>query len=273
MKNFQLNILNSNEVIVKNRKNIVSLVLSGLVFSAAASAAPAYELSTILGTANGRMPFVQEVEKNHISLAPGNNFTDYTTGVLYFAWRNGAQSVQTIQVLREEGNATLADVKNAIDIASQSSAVVLVPLSGDGMEEMCAQMADKKETAFLITLGDTGYTLSPFHTKCASRNILFVTVLNAELNDLGEFASYGPLVRLAVPGMDLSAPVDGDRRVSFLSDGFGMGVAAGRILEFRRRNPELKGADLLRGFLAEADELPPLRGKVYGAKAILRFER
>lgn len=249
------------------------LLLFGSFGAANAGAAPLYELSTLLGTGNSRMPFVQEVVKNHVEIAPGSNFVDYTTGVIYFAWRNGATAVQTIQVLGEAGNAPLAGVLEAIDKASSESSIVLAPLSGDAMEEMCSKMADKPQTAFLITLGDVGYTLSPFYTKCASRNILFVTVLNADLSELGEFASYGPLVRLAVPGMDLSAPVDGDRRASFLSDGFGMGVAAGKLAVLSRSRPELKGAALLSQFLMEQEELTVLKGRVTGAKAILRFEK
>jgi hypothetical protein len=161
----------------------------------------------------------------------------------------------------------------AIDIASKNSALVLAPLGGDGIEELCVKMAEKSDTVFLVTLGNVGYNLSPLFTRCAAKNILFVTVLNSELSGLGEFASYGPLVRLAVPGMELSAPVDGDRRVSFLSDGFGMAVAAGKIAALFRKMPELKGAALLTQFLAETEELSSLRGKVTGAKAILRFEK
>jgi hypothetical protein len=89
---------------------------------------------------------------------------------------------------------------------------------------------------------------------------------------LGEYASYGPLVRLAVPGMSLTAPVAPERYASYLSDAFGMAVAAGKLSEFSRKNPSLKGADLISQFLGEADYLPALRGKITGAKAILRFE-
>jgi len=253
-------------------KTLISFLLF-LPTATGAIAAPSFELTTLLGSANDRMPFVQEIVKDRVALAPGANFVDYTTGVLYFAWRNGVNSARTVQVLRDAGNANLADVLAGIELASKDSAVVLAPLSGDGVEEMCAKMAERTDTAFLITLGDVGYTLSPFFTKCASRNILFVTVLDGDLTGLGEYASYGPLVRLAVPGMDLSAPVDGDRRVSFLSDGFGMAIAAGQIAALSRSRPELRGAALLAEFLKQAEELPALRGKVTGAKAIRRFEK
>lgn len=254
--------------------NHLRIVFSLACFMFASSAhALTYDVSLLMGTGNLEMSFVREAVKNHVVLAPGVNFQDITTGVTYFAWKNGAESVQTIQVLREDGSAAMADVVRGIDIASESSAVVIAPLAGSRAEEMCAKMYEKQETVFLITLGELGYTLSPFHTKCASRNILFVTVLNRELTGLGEYASYGPLVRLAVPGMDLSAPVAPGRSASYLSDAFGMAVAAGKISEFSRRNPSLKGADLLGQFLEASDYLPPLRGKVTGARAILRFEQ
>lgn len=250
-----------------------SLSLTALCFTMNMAAAETYDIATLLGTPNEKMPFVQEVVKSHLPLVEGSNFADFTTGVLYFSWRNGVRSAQTIQIFQEQGNATLADVLKAIDIASQNSPIVLAPLSGTGFEEMCEKMAEKSNTAFLISLGGVGYTLSPFYTKCASRNILFVTVLNPELTGLGEFASFGPLVRLAVPGMDLSAPVDTNRTASFLSDGFGMAVAAGKLAIFSRQNPELRGAALISQFLAAAEVLPSLRGKITGAKAILHFEK
>jgi hypothetical protein len=81
-------------------KTIFSVFMFLSAFTAYADV-PRYELTTLLGTANDRMPFVQEIVNNHVAIAPGSNFTDYTTGVLYFAWRNGTNLAQTIQVLRE----------------------------------------------------------------------------------------------------------------------------------------------------------------------------
>lgn len=257
---------------IRSLKTLGTFALA-LLAASPVYAAPTYELTTLLGTANERMPYVQEIVKSHVPLAPGNNFEDFTTGVLYFAWRNGTASAQTIQVLREAGNATMPDIKRAIDLAAETSALVLAPLGGDEIEEMCGWMAEKPNTAFLITLGAEGYNLSPLYTKCSAQNILLVTTLNESLTDVGTYSSYGPLVRLAVPGTDLSAPVDGDRRVSYISDAFGMAVAAGKMSEYLRRNPDKSGAALIRGFLEEADTLPALRGKVRGSKAVLRFER
>lgn len=257
-------------------KNLTSLKivfsLAAFLCTSSAYALP-YEVSLLMGTANNEMSFVRDVVKNHVDIVPGKSIEDFTTGVTYFAWKNGTQSIQTLQVLQDNGSATLADVVTAIDIASESSSIVIAPLAGSRAEDMCEKMSQKPETVFLITLGETGYTLSPFFTKCASRNILFVTMLNPELTGLGEYASYGPLVRLAVPGMTLEAPVAPGRKASFLSDAFGMAVAAGKISECSRRFPALKGAALLTQFLSEAETLPSIRGKVTGAKAILRFEQ
>lgn len=232
-----------------------------------------YELTTLLGTPNHDMPFVRETVKNEMALVPGNNFTDLTTGVIYFASRNGTAALQSIQIFADSGAAKLADVRKAIDLASASSAIVFAPITGTETEEMCAAMAEKKDTAFLVSFGTDGYNLSPLYTKCSAKNILFVTVLNEQLTGLDDFATYGPLVRLAVPGMTLTAPVDKDRNVSFLSDGFGMAIAAGQMSALLRQNSELKGAALISRFLAEAESMPSLVGKVTGAKAIVRFEK
>jgi hypothetical protein len=248
-----------------------------LVTIASACAAEAgyanYELTTLLGTPNHDMPFVRETVKNEVALVPGNNFTDFTTGVIYFAARNGTAELQSIQIFGESGGAKLADLQSAVEIASGNSAIVFAPITGSETEEMCAAMAKKKDTAFLVSFGSDGYNLSPLFTECAAKNILFVTVLNEGLTGLDDFATYGPLVRLAVPGMSLTAPVDGERSVSFRSDGFGMAVAAGQMSALLRKRPELKGAALISKFLAEAETLPSLAGKVTGAKAITRFER
>jgi hypothetical protein len=101
-----------------------------------------YEVSLLMGSANPEMPFVRDAVKNHVALVPGINFADFTTGVTYFAWKNGARSIQTVQVLQDNGSATLADVTRAIDIASESSSVVIAPLAGSRAEEMCAKMAE-----------------------------------------------------------------------------------------------------------------------------------
>lgn len=257
-----------------NRSSAFLPILAALAWSVSArAAARPYEMSTLLGSANAQMPFVQGLVKKRVDLVHADNFEDLTTGVLYFASRNGLETAETIQVFRDGGNATLTDIEAAIDIASRDSAIVFAPISGDGVEAMCTKMAQKADTAFLVTLGEPGYTLSPLDTRCASRNILFVTTLNADLTGLGDYASYGPLVRLATPGMDLEAPVAPDRKASFLSDAFGMAVAAGELAQAKRRYPELDGAALISRFLAEAETLPSLRGKIPGAKAILKFAK
>lgn len=254
------------------------LSVSCLLLLSALTAGPAwakpYEVSTLLGSANMDLPWVSNAVKNEVMLAPGRTWTDLTTGVVYFATRNGTESVQTIQVVQDAGNALLPDVFSAIDLAARDSSIVVAPLAGHAQEEMCDRMSQKTDTAFLVSLGEQGYTLSPLFTKCASRNILFVTVLNPELTGLAEFATYGPLVRLATPGRELEAPVDRDgRRVSFLSDIFGMSVAAGQLSAYLRKNPALSGAALIQGFLAEQPELETLRGKIPGRRAIQKFEK
>ncbi len=244
-----------------------------LLASGVAQAKP-YEVSTLLGSANMDLPWVREAVKHEVALTPVRNWTDLTTGVVYFASRNGTEAMQTIQVVQDGGNALLKDVFDAIDIAARDSSIVVAPLAGDSQEKMCEKMSEKTDTAFLVSLGEQGYTLSPLYTRCASRNILFVTVLNPELNGLAEFATYGPLVRLATPGRELAAPVDRDgRRVSFLSDIFGMSVAAGQLSAYLREHPNLSGAALIHGFLQEQPVLEALRGKIPGARAIRAYEK
>lgn len=249
-------------------------ILGIMAMTCAAQAGYAgYELTTLLGTPNHDMPFVRETVKNEVALVPGANFADLTTGVIYFAAKNGTAELQSIQIFAESGAAKLADVRKAIDMASANSAIVFAPITGTETEEMCTAMAEKKDTVFLVSFGSDGYNLSPLFTHCSAKNILFVTVLNEQLTGLDDFATYGPLVRLAVPGMSLTAPVDRERNVSFMSDGFGMAVAAGQMSALLRREPTLKGAALIAKFLAEAESMPSLMGKVTGAKAITRFER
>lgn len=257
-----------------NFSTFVQLLMILAALPAATAEAKPFEVATLLGSPNMDLPWVQSAVKNQVLLTPGQTWMDITTGVVYFASRNGAESVQTIQVVREEGNARLADVFSAIDIAARDSAIVVAPLAGDKQEEMCEKMAEKTDTAFLIALGERGYTLSPLFTKCASRNILFVTVLNPEGTGLAEFATYGPLVRLAAPGRELEAPVDRDgRKVSYLSDIFGMSVAAGQLSALARKSPDLSGAALIQAFLQEQPVLETLRGKIPGARAILKYEK
>lgn len=253
-------------------RTILSFAL--LLLTTGPAFAKPYEVSTLLGSANMDLPWVAGTVKNEVAIAPGRTWTDLTTGVVWFASRNGTQALQTIQVVQDGGNALIPDVFSAIEIAARDSSIVIAPLAGQAQEEMCDKMSQYPETAFLVSLGMQGYTLSPLFTKCASRNILFITVLNPELTGLAEWATYGPLARLAAPGRELSAPVDRDgRRVSFLSDIFGMSVAAGQLSAFLRQNPTLNGAALIQGFLQSRPVLESLRGKIPGARAILSYEK
>lgn len=242
-----------------------------LAFAAAGAraAAPAYDLSTLMGTANERMPFVREVVKDYLSFVPGMNARAYTTGTLYFGWRNGVRSVHTIQILDDRGGSSSVTLARAIDAAAKSSAVVLIPVGGGDFGAFCRQMAEKNATVFLLPMIAVG--ASP---ECTAGNILTVSGLNAALSDLDSREPYGAALRLAIPVMNLSAPVGEGENYAFTNRSFGMAIAAGKIAQVSRRNPELRGAALVDRFLAEETEvLPALEGKVAGGRALTRFER
>ena len=86
-----------------------------------------HEVSTLLGAPNREMPFVQSLLKNTVMLSPDSAYGDLTTGVFYFLWKNGAESVQAFEVLKDSGNAVLSDVFIALDATSENSSIVLAP--------------------------------------------------------------------------------------------------------------------------------------------------
>lgn len=250
------------------------LLLGGLVAFGVQASAYSYELSTLMGTSNERMPFVRETVKDFVSFVPGVNARDYTTGTIYFGWRNGVESVQSIQILNDRGSSTAEILMKGIDIAGASSAIVLVPVGGGNFEMFCRRMAEKSDTVFvalMLAAKPHGGEMSP---ACAAGNILLIAGLNADLASLGPSEPFGPALRLAVPTMDLSAPVDDGVTYAFANRSFGMAIAAGKLARTLRAHPELRGAALVARFLEDETEVvPALIGKVAGGRAITRFER
>lgn len=249
--------------------------LFALFLTAASAHAATHELATIAGTPNTDRPFVAKILKNFVGMVPGVNETDYTTGLFYFAERNGAEAVQAIQILNERGNATKVDFAVSLDLAAKDSAIVLATVGGGSPAAACEQAASNPHTVYLFSAA----MLNPTDPRemigpCRAKNILFVTALNAGLNDVGEYSPRGALVRLAVPAMRLTAPVDENRSITYQSVGFGMAMAAGKMTETLREYPFLKGPALIERFLrTKTARLGSLKGKVAGERALLRFNQ
>ena len=234
-----------------------------------------YEVSTMIGSPNEQMPFVQEIVKNNVALVPGKTQRDYTTATVYFAWKNGVQSLQSIQLIGEDGSASSVNFHSAIEIAATNSAIVQSAVGGGDMQSACLRMAAKPDTAFLMPIGSDGSRDDSFDAPaCMASNILFVAGLNAELTDLASNQSFGDKARLAVPYVNLSAPVDESRSVRYTSKSFGLGMVAGKMAQVLREFPRLRGAALIKKFLElKTAHLSSLEGKVSGARALLDFEK
>ncbi|MGE3262055.1 MAG: hypothetical protein AB7K68_09770 [Bacteriovoracia bacterium] len=244
------------------------------LFLANSAQAATYELATIAGTPNANLPFVAKILKKFVGMVPGANETDYTTGLFYFAERNGTETAQAIQILNERGNATKVDFAVSLDVA-KNSAIVLATVGGGSPAAACERAASNPHTAYLFSAA----MLNPndprdMNGPCRAKNILFVTSLNANLTDVGEYSPVGSLVRLAVPAMRLSAPVDEKRSVTYQSVGFGMAMAAGKMAKTLREYPFLEGSALVERFLrTKTARLGSLKGKVAGERALLQFNQ
>jgi hypothetical protein len=244
-----------------------TLLLSLLLLSPSAHA-ESFELSSIAGLPNSSQDFVARILKRSVSFVSGANELDYSTGLFYFAERNGTQNAQAIQVINERGNGTLLDLNRAIDLAAATSKVVLIPIGGGSQNQICERAAATPRTVFLFSANALNEQSE--NGPCRAKNLLFVTALNAALDDAGEYSKTGALVRLAVPSMNLKAPVEGTRSISLHSLGFGMAMAAGKISETSRAYPQLWGSALIDRFLnTKTDTLASLRGKVVGERALL----
>lgn len=235
-----------------------------------AQAAPSYELSVVAGSPNTAQESVSRILKNSVEIAKGENEQDYTTGLFYFADRNGAQAAQAILLINERGTATTFDFFHAIDIGAVSSKIVLVPLGGGSPDPVCKRAAGTPRTVFLFAAN--ALMEENENGPCRAKNILFITALNKDLSDVSPVQKTGPLVRLAVPAVNLKAPAT--RTIILQSTGFGMAMAAGKLAETSREHPQLWGAALIERFLnTKADRLSALRGKVVGERALLHFNQ
>jgi hypothetical protein len=245
-------------------------VVFALVFCFSAHAAQ-FEISTLAGSANPNMDFVRDTVKRQVKLVPGHSLVDHTTAMVYFASRNGAQSIQTVQNLSDQGSGTTENLIRAVDLAARSSVIVLNVAGGGDMEYVCARMRMYPNTVFLSPGGsNASYENGADKPSCYAPNIVFVNGLNRDLTDLAGNQNFGPLARLAVPYVSLSAPVGEDRSITFSSKAFGMAMAAGKMAELHREDASLTGAALIDRFFGEKTSyLRTLERKIAGARALL----
>jgi hypothetical protein len=230
-----------------------------------------FDLAVLAGSPNEKQPFVHEILQGRITYVDSgtSDVGNFTDGIFYFAGRNGVRSALSVEILYKDGSAFDADFLAATRDAGARAAIALVPV-GPVTEEYCRRFADHPDTVFIAGLGSNAERFDDSKTPtCFSSNILFVAGLNAEMTDLNSNQSWGELARVAVPYAGLKSPVD-----SRSSRSIGMAVAAGKMAEILRGNPDLRGAALIEAFLATATvELPSLKGKIAGSRALVDFRR
>lgn len=238
--------------------------------SARAAGFPA-ELAMIGSFPNPELPFVQKTVVERFDLLPlPGPYSDYMTGITYFAARNGVTKLSILRTMEENGSTDYNDYFKAIKLAGQRAPIVLSPLGGGFEDEkVCELAAQFPNTAFLLVNANDGAKDAP-NSSCFAANLLFVAGLNEMRTDLAVDQEKGGKQRLAVPYMKLRFPVEEGKSVTYSVRALGLAMAAGKMAELLRAEPGLRGAALIQRFLdTKATYLPALEGKVVGAKALL----
>jgi len=244
------------------------LLTLGLLIIAHSTFAFETEVATLAGLPNENMSFVHQILKEKINIVQGSNLNDYTTAAYYFAARNGVQSSTAVQALNNDGSTDLQTFFYALEQASKKAAIVTVA-AGPVIEDICLRMAAHPAVVYIVPISSNSTYQEPT-TSCLSKNILFVAGLNQTLNDLEVNQSFGPLVRLAIPYMNLKAPVDANRSITINSKFLGMSFVAGKMAQIIRNKPNILGQDLVDRFFAQNTiYLPSLEGKVGNPRALV----
>ena len=232
------------------------------------------EVAIILGGFNEKMDFARKVVKSVSTIEKNFGLIDYTTGAIYYSYKNGASSIHIVKVAQDNGQISgVTAVIAAIDSAAHHSKVVVFPFGGSQMEQICNHMSLYSETVFLLVSGVLAGHPSPSESNCNSSNILIVAGLNSQLEDVSPRENTGSYVRLAAPSMNFKAPVDENRFYTYNNRTFGLSIVAGKMSSVLREKPSLSGSTLIDDFLENATQvLPKLVGKVKGARAVTRFE-
>lgn len=249
------------------------IIFAATFLLSAPSFAGGTEVAILADFPNSKLSFVKDTLKERIDLllnaAPES---DYATGMIYFASRNGVKEASAIRVLSPEGSTTMELYHRALEIGSLRAPIVISPIGGGSTAETCALAARFSDTAFvMVTTSDA--TQDRGERECFAPNLLFVAGLNGQLTDLAENQSYGGKIGLAVPYKSLEFPVEEGRTTKYSSKAMGMSMVAGKMAELLRVEPSLRGAALIRRFMElRTVVLPSLERKVRGARALVDVE-
>ena len=253
-----------------NQSRFLQALVLGVFLSV--NGVQAATLATILGTPDRNQPFVRQMLEQVVDFDGQIHETNWTTQLFSILSRRAVRPVISIEIVRYDGGTTYDLVQRGAYAASNRARVVFTAIGGGPQEnnQLCQIFASFPAQAYVLSAGKSGYAPGEGQEPaCMASNILRVGALNRELTDLSPWSNFGPTVRIAAPGTDIS--VVGGGGVPSIASGTAPAAAAvaAELSNFAEIHPELSGASLIYGFLqVRTVVLPSLYGKVAEGRAL-----
>jgi hypothetical protein len=243
----------------------------------ASFSATATEIAVLLGRPDESLDFVKLIHKESVSVDASltDVEVDYTTQAYSIFHRLGVESVSSVEVLSATGSASSQNFVRGIQAAAVRAPVAFAPFGpnfGPRMLAFCEALGRNPDTVFVLPAGNDGRSIdaeAAQSPECFPANVLRVASLNETGDGLAYFSSFGEKIDLAAGGSKIPVVGEGGKPVDRSGSSISGSIVGARLAVFARLNPSLKGASLARAFLAsETQELPALRGKIGGARAL-----
>jgi len=235
------------------------------------------ELATLLGKADERVSEVRKILKWSEDMAGQDALPQLTTGIYYLLWKHGAMDAVNLQIFNERGSIPVDQMFRAIDKGARYAKIVLniAGTTGELMNQLCDQMARHPDTAFVTAVGSHSTYFDPgYYSDCTAKNILFVSGLNAQLNDLYPQFNWGrEIIRIAAPSQKIRVKVAPGVWKSYYSKAMSVAFVAAELAAYSREFQDARGAALIKAFLySEGQFLPKLLGKIEGGRALIPYK-
>lgn len=256
----------------------MTLFAFGFALLGISTSASAAEIATIMGSADPRMDFVQELVTERVHLMPPGFYPEVqlSTEIYSLLARRGVLSAISFEVLNANGAATAADFSNAIQLAATRAPIVLNILTGGNDNDLCTWMAAHPDTVFVTVSNSSAHSMPPSaYPACNAANILRVAPLAKDRARLLAPFNGGPLVRIAAAGTEIRVVGPGERMRKFTGAPASAALVAGQLVAFARNHGithedgPLKGAKLIQKFFKKRSlTVPALVGAVDGGRAL-----
>jgi hypothetical protein len=256
-----------------SKYRVIALFLS-LFISGLSLAAERLSVGVILGRPDASLSFIQKMVKESLSLdVEGNNYEiNWTTQLLSILSKEGVDNILQVEAVSEFGSMSNDLMGKALQLASERSNIVFVPIGGsfENENEMCLYASKLTNSVFIFTAGMEGSFIDEGSIPaCLSPNMIRVAALNRAHSDLLPHSNFGLAIQLAAPGEKIEVTGAGGVTGTISSAAAASAFVTGELSKFQMSHPILFGHALIEGFYFERTvSLPVLLGRIRDGRAV-----